>query len=258
MDRLVEVVRELRRKCPWDREQSLASLGKYFIEEAYEAAEAFSEGSRAEIAGELGDILGQVLLAAAVAEDTGQFTLQQLCDGASNKLVRRHPHVFGQTSAESVDEVVANWERIKTNERKDAGASSGIDGISRGLPALMRAEKLGKRARGAGMDWADVHAVLAKVREEMDEVEGALARNDPDAAAEEIGDMLLALGNAARFVGHDAEATLHAACNKFERRFRLTERKAAAQGLTLSEMDEAAQEKLWEEAKRALAPNSDD
>lgn len=258
MERLVEVVRELRRKCPWDRAQSLASLGRYFIEEAYETAEAFSEGSSTEIADELGDILGQVLLAAAIAEDTGLFTLEQLCDQASNKLVRRHPHVFGQTSAESVDEVIANWERIKVSERKNAGASSAIDGVSRGLPALMRAEKLAKRARGAGMDWADIHAVLAKVREEMDEIEGALASNDPDAAAEEIGDALLALGNAPRFIGYDSEATLHAACNKFERRFRLTEQKATARGLTLSEMDEAAQEQLWREAKEALAESSGD
>ncbi len=182
--RLVAIVRELRQKCPWDREQTLATLSKHLIEEAYEATDAIERNEAREIAGELGDIFAQVLFASNIAEEQGQFTLANLIEAAAEKLIRRHPHVFGDIQAKSSAEVVANWEKIKQAERKSSGATSAIDDVARALPALMRAEKLGKRARQAGMDWADIHAVLAKVREEMDEVEGALARNDPDGAAE--------------------------------------------------------------------------
>jgi MazG family protein len=249
--RLAMVVRELRQKCPWDREQTLKSLTKYLIEEAYEATDAIERGGAKEIAGELGDIFAQVLFAANIAEEKGQFTLTQLIEEAADKLVRRHPHVFGEVEAESSAEVVANWERIKQAERKSSGAVSALDDVARALPALMRAEKLGKRARQAGMDWADIHAVLAKVREEMDEVEGALARNDPEGAAEELGDMLLALANAPRFIEHDAEETLRRACDKFVTRFQEVERRAAAQGLELAKMSEPELEELWQKAKRS-------
>lgn len=250
--RLVAVVRELRQKCPWDREQTLATLNKYLIEEAYETIDAIERNQPEEIAGELGDILGQVLFASNIAEDTGQFTLGGLIRDAADKLIRRHPHVFGEVDAKSSAEVVANWERIKQAERKSSGATSALDEVACALPALMRAEKLGKRARQAGMDWADIHAVLAKVREEMDEVEGALARNDPQAAAEELGDMLLALANAPRFIEHDAEETLRRACDKFVRRFKEVERIASDEGVELGRLSDAELEELWQRAKRSV------
>jgi MazG family protein len=145
---------------------------------------------------------------------------------------------------------VANWNQIKREERKAQGFRSALDGVAKGLPALMRAEKLGARARQAGMDWADIHEVLAKVREEMDELEGALAANDSDAAACELGDMLLALANAPRFIGHDAEETLCRACEKFIGRFQHVEQIAAARGLEMTKMTAAELESLWQEAKQ--------
>jgi MazG family protein len=185
-----------------------------------------------------------------VAEQEGQFTVVSLPQRAADKLVRRHPHVYAGDKAETAAEVVANWNQIKREERKAEGFRSALDGVARGLPALMRAEKLGTRARQAGMDWADIHEVLAKVREEMDELEGALAANDSDAAARELGDMLLALANAPRFIGHDAEETLRRACEKFICRFEKVEQIASARGLDLTKMTTAQLESLWQEAKR--------
>jgi ATP diphosphatase len=248
--RLLGIVRDLRERCPWDREQTLADVTKYLIEEAYEAADAIASGDALAIAGELGDLLVQVLFAAVIIEQEGRFPVPALLQKAAEKLVRRHPHVYAESTAETVAEVVANWNQIKSDERKAQGFHSALDGIARGLPALMRAEKLGTRARQAGMDWADIHEVLAKVREEMDELEGALAADDRDAAAHELGDMLLALANAPRFIGHDAEETLRRACEKFIRRFKGVEQIAAARGLDLTKMTANELESLWQEAKR--------
>jgi len=249
--RLVAIVRELRAKCPWDREQTLASLSKHLIEEAYEAADAIERGVSLEIMDEIGDLAAQTIFVSAIAEDERRFTLTAMIDAAAEKLIRRHPHVFGDHQAATADAVVVNWSRIKEEERKRSGATSALDSIARALPALMRAEKLGARARDAGMDWADIHGVLAKVREEMDEVEGALARNDPDAAAEELGDMLLALANAPRFIGHHAEETLRRACDKFTRRFKKVEAIAASRGLELTKVSADQLYELWEVAKAA-------
>jgi MazG family protein len=248
--RLLGIVRELRERCPWDREQTLANVAKYLIEEAYEVADAIARGDPLAIGDELGDLLVQVLFAAIMAEQEGCFPVAALPQRAADKLVRRHPHVYAGSKAETAAEVVANWNRIKSEERKAEGFRSALDGIARGLPALMLAQKLGARARQAGMDWADIHEVLAKVREEMDELEGALAADDSDAAAHELGDMLLALANAPRFIGHDAEETLRRACEKFIRRFAGVERIASARGLDLAKMTAAELESLWQEAKR--------
>jgi len=250
LEQLLGVVRDLRQRCPWDREQTLADVAKYLIEEAYEAADAVARADRGAIADELGDLLVQVLFAAVIAEQNGHLSVIALAERAADKLVRRHPHVYAATKADTAAEVVANWNQIKTEERKAEGFHSALDGIARSLPALIRAQKLGARAREAGMDWADIHEVLAKVREEMDEVEGALAANNRDAAAHELGDMLLALANAPRFIGHDAEETLTRACEKFIRRFKGVERIASTRGLDLTKMSASEMESLWQEAKR--------
>lgn len=248
-ERLLRVVRELRQRCPWDREQKLGEVSKYLIEEAYEAADAIARGDPAAISDELGDLLVQVLFAAVVAEQDGHLRVLTLIEKSADKLVRRHPHVYAGTKAADSAEVVASWNQIKSEERKAAGFHSALDGIARGLPALMRAQKLGMRARQAGMDWADIHDVLAKVREEMDELEGALAANDLKSAAHELGDMLLALANAPRFIGHDAEETLARACEKFIGRFKGVERIASARGLDLTRLKPNELEALWQEAK---------
>jgi MazG family protein len=248
--RLLGVVRELRKRCPWDREQTLAEISKYLIEEAYEAAEAITRGDPHAIADELGDLLVQVLFAAVVAEQEGHFQVLTLTEMAVDKLIRRHPHVYADSKAANTAEVVANWNQIKREERKAEGLHSALDGIARSLPALIRAQKIGIRARQAGMDWTDIHDVLAKVREEMEELEGALAAEDRDAAAHELGDMLLALANAPRFIGHDAEETLARACEKFIHRFKGVEQIASARGLDLTNMTAPELESLWQEAKR--------
>jgi MazG family protein len=255
--RLTHVVRELREKCPWDREQSIASLAKHLIEEAYEASDAIDSNNAGAIADELGDLLAQILCVAVIAEEESRFGMAEMITFAADKLIRRHPHVYAGASASTSNEVVANWNRTKQEERKNAGAKSALDGVLRAQPALMRAEKLGGRARDAGMDWDDIHSVLAKVREELEEVEGALSRNDTEAAADELGDMLLALANAPRFIGHNAEETLRRSCDKFTTRFSIVERLAGERLLDLKTLKPAAIEALWQEAKRIADPNPD-
>jgi nucleoside triphosphate diphosphatase len=249
---LLEVVRELRQRCPWDREQTLTTASRHLIEEAYEAADAIEQGGDHEIDDELGDLLVQAMFAANIAEEQRGLEVAAMLRRAREKLVRRHPHVYAGVAAESSAEVVQNWDKMKQEERAAAGATSALDGVARALPALTQAQKLGERARGAGMDWAGASAVLDKVGEEIDEARAALARGDREHAAEEMGDAMLALANAPRFVGHDAETTLRRACDKFVERFKKVERVAAARKLELANLDPQQIETLWQEAKRAL------
>lgn len=249
---LLEVIRELRQRCPWDREQTLATSSRHLVEEAYEAADAIEHGGDREIDEEFGDLLVQVLFAANIAADQRGIEVAAMLRRAREKLVRRHPHVYAGVAAESSAEVVRNWDKLKQEERAAAGATSALDGVARALPALMRAQKLGERARSAGMDWPEASAVLDKVGEEIAETRAAIARGDRDHAAEEMGDAMLALANAPRFVGHDAETTLRRACDKFIERFRKVERVAAARKLELARLDAQQIENLWQEAKRTL------
>jgi MazG family protein len=249
---LLEVVRELRQRCPWDREQTLTTVSRHLIEEAYEAADAIEHGGDREIDDELGDLLVQVLFAANIAEEHRSLSVAAMLRRAREKLVRRHPHVYAGVAVEGSAEVVQNWDKLKQEERAAAGATSALDGVARALPALTRAQKLGERARGAGMDWAEASAVLDKVGEEIGEARVALARGDREHAAEEMGDAMLALANAPRFVGHDAETTLRRACDKFIARFGKVERVAASRKLELAKLDPKQIENLWQEAKRAL------
>ena len=247
---LAEIVRELRTRCPWDREQTLASASQHLIEEAYEAADAVTHGGKAEIKDELGDLLVQVLFAARIAEEQAGTSIAEVMRHARDKLVRRHPHVYGGTEAKTSAEVIRNWEETKKKEREAAGATSALDGIARALPALVRAQKLGQRAKSAGMDWRTVSAVLDKVSEEIVEARAALESSDYAHAAEEIGDALLALANAPRFIGRDVETTLNGACEKFIQRFKSLERLAASRNLQISELDDDRIEELWQDAKR--------
>jgi MazG family protein len=250
LERLLGIVRYLREQCPWDRDQRLQDVSKSLIEEAYEAAEAISQGDRRAIADELGDLLVQVLFAAIVAEQNEGVQVHELIERAADKLIRRHAHVYAGAKTESAADVVTRWNQIKSEERKAAGFVSVVDGVARGLPALMRAQKLGARAREAGLDWTDIHDVLAKVREEMDEVEGSLAAGDRNAAANELGDMMLALANAPRFIGYDAEETLHGACDKFIRRFKEVERLISERALNVNELTPTQWDSLWREVKQ--------
>lgn len=249
-EQLVAVIRELRVRCPWDQEQTLRSLSGHLVEEAYEALDAIERGDARGLEDELGDLLAQVLSNCVIAEEQGQFTLTSMLAAARDKLVRRHPHVYGEVEAASSGEVVANWEKIKAQERQSVGRASALEDVARSQPALMRAEKLGQRARIAGMDWADSRAVLAKVREELGEAERALEHGDGEAAAAEVGDMMLALANVPRFLGHKAEETLRRACDKFVERFARVERLVAQRGVNLRELGPEQIEMLWQEAKR--------
>lgn len=248
--RFVNIVRELRRSCPWDRAQTPTSLTRYLIEEAYETVAAIEAGDWPGLADELGDLMLQIVLHATIGAETGAFDLAQVIRQGADKLVRRHPHVFADTPARDAAEVARRWEEIKREERRAAAAPCALDLIPHHLPALLRAEKLGGRARAVGMDWADIRAVLAKVREELDEVEEALDRGQDSAVAQELGDALLALANAPRFVDASAEEVLRQACDKFVRRFSLVENEINASGRTLSQLTAAELDAAWERAKR--------
>ena len=249
--RLLEVVRRLRAECPWDREQNVAGSARHVIEEAYEVADAIASNVNADIAEELGDLLYQVIFIAAIAEDEARFDITKVVRDAADKFIRRHPHIYGDVKADTTDEVLTNWEKIKAAEKKGAGKSLASTG--RALPALMRAEKLGEKARRKGMDWRDIKDVLKKVREELDEAEAALKSRDLDAVASELGDMMLALANAPRFIGHNAEETLRRACDKFIARFDTVEQLAESKGLELRKLTPAKIEALWQEAKKTLS-----
>jgi MazG family protein len=249
--RLAAVVRELRQKCVWDREQTLAGSARHLIEEAYEAADAIAAGQRAEIAEELGDLIVQAIFSSTLAAETGAPDLGVVLKQAADKLIRRHPHVYGDAQAETTAQVMVQWDKIKAQEKvgKQSASGSALADTARALPALMRAEKLGEKARRLGMDWAGAREVLNKVREELGEAEDALARGDDAMLIEELGDLMLAAANVPRFIGGNAEETLRRACDKFIARFAALEAIAASRNLSLTAMSPAEIESLWQEAK---------
>jgi nucleoside triphosphate diphosphatase len=239
--------------CPWDLEQRFETIAPYTIEEAYEVADAIARGDLADLKDELGDLLLQVVFHARIAEERGAFDFGDVVQAITDKLVRRHPHVFGDARDLSAEEVKSLWKRIKEAERAAAGkAGNGLlAGVPRALPALARAEKLQQRAAGAGFDWRHAEPVKAKVEEEIDEFFAVI--NDRAKAAEEFGDLLFALVNLARHAGIDAETALRAANGKFERRFGAVEAALAERGKTPAQSDLAEMDALWNEAKAAEA-----
>ncbi len=267
MDELLAIMARLRAPdgCPWDREQTFASIAPYTIEEAYEVAAAIADGGPEELRDELGDLLLQVVFHAQLAAEAGWFDFNGVVAAISAKLIRRHPHVFGQATVGpgSADEQLVVWENIKAEERRQAPQSaatdspSHLDGVPLALPALMRAFKLSRRAARVGFDFGVAGEAADKVDEELAEVRVAVqasasaADGSPSAEVfEEVGDLLFAAANLARKLNVDAESALRAANAKFERRFRGMEALAAARGQLLETLDLAAQEKLWQEMKR--------
>ena len=258
-EELVAVMHELRAKCPWDQEQTFQSLRQYIIEEAYEVVDTIdhltgqNDLSAHKLADECGDLLFQVVFLAELGQEKGWFKAADSIGLIRDKLVRRHPHVFGDVSAKTPDDVMRNWENIKAGERKDKeGATSALDGVPKALPALVRAEKLAKRAARAGFDWPHIEAVLAKVEEELGEVREALAKGDRADAARELGDLFFAGAQVARFLDVNPEDVARDAVAKFEARFRHLEAAVAAQGKVPKDLDDAALDVLWEQAKAAL------
>jgi ATP diphosphatase len=230
--------------CPWDLEQDFASIAPYTIEEAYEVADAIERGDLDGLKDELGDLLLQVVFHSQMAAETSTFDLQDVIDGICGKMTRRHPHVFGEISADSPSAVAANWENIKAAERSDLHDSSAMVGVAKALPALLRAQKIQKRAARTGFDWPDVSGAKAKIFEELEEVQAATSDSE---RADEIGDLLFAVVNLARFYDVDAEGALKSANAKFERRFRSME---ALAGSEFNELSLDAKEQYWQQAKR--------
>lgn len=256
--RLIEIMAALRTPgtgCPWDLEQTHASLAPYALEEAYEVVDAIERGHLDDLCDELGDLLLQVVFHARLAEETGAFAFGDVVAGVTSKMLRRHPHVFEarKPPASGVGEV---WEAIKADERrvKSGAQGSGAKGlladVPKPLPGLTRAVKLQKKASTVGFDWGDAKLVLAKVREEIDELERELDNGDLEAAADEIGDLIFAVANLARHAGADPEAAVCAANAKFERRFAHIEQELAARGSCPQMTTLAEMEALWIDAKK--------
>ncbi|KZB99475.1 MULTISPECIES: nucleoside triphosphate pyrophosphohydrolase [Methylobacterium] len=266
--RLMASLRDPVAGCPWDVAQSFATIVPYTIEEAYEVADAVARGDLRDLRDELGDLLLQVVFHARMAEEQGAFAFDDVARAIGDKLVRRHPHVFTPDGAplpagsprRDPAAVEAQWAAIKAQERAARQAERGADspdpvpdplgGVARALPALARAEKISRRAAAHGFDWDDAAQVVAKVREETDEVAEALAAGDPEAVSEEIGDLLFSVANLARHAGIDPETALRDGTAKFERRFAAMARHLAAAGGALGRSDLAAMEAAWQAAKR--------
>jgi ATP diphosphatase len=250
MPRLVEIMRRLRDPqtgCPWDIEQTFNSIAPYTLEEAHEVADAIERAAWGELPGELGDLLFQVLYHAQMARDAGLFGFDDVVRAIADKMVARHPHVFGDESRDkSAAQQTADWERIKAAERGPAGV---LEGVALGLPALTRAVKLQKRAARVGFDWPSTDEVLAKMREEMAELVEARDSLGPEEVAEEFGDLLFVMANLARHMEVDPEAALRAANAKFTRRFEKIEAWLAEAGKTPAMSDLAEMDGLWNRAK---------
>jgi ATP diphosphatase len=251
-DRLVGIMarlRDPRTGCPWDLEQDFASIAPYTIEEAYEVADAIQREAWDELRGELGDLLFQSVFHAQMAAERGLWDIDDVAHGMADKMVARHPHVFGDQSREkSADQQSRDWEAIKAAERAKKGARGVLDGVALGLPALTRAVKLQNRAARVGFDWPDTADVLDKIVEEANELREAA---DPAEREEEFGDLLFVMANLARHLGVDPEAALRAANAKFTRRFAAIEAGLAAQGRTPADSDLAEMDALWDAAKAA-------
>ncbi len=249
LEQLLRIMARLRAPdgCPWDREQSHATLRQSVIEEAYEVAAAINSGDDANLREELGDLLLQVVFHAQMASERGDWNFDTVASGIVEKLVRRHPHVFGSENASDSAAVLTRWEEIKRAEKGTTAAASALDGVSDGLPSLMRAEKVQKKAAKVGFDWSELPPVVAKVREEIAEVEGALG--DADKVEEEVGDLLFAVVNLARKLKVDGEVALQRATDKFATRFRHVESIARERGLALEKMTLAEMDEIWDAVK---------
>jgi ATP diphosphatase len=257
ISRLIEIMAALRTPgtgCPWDLEQNFGTIAPYTLEEAYEVADAIARGDLDHLKDELGDLLLQVVFHARMAEEENRFAFPDVVEAITTKLIRRHPHVFADADGKTTEAVKGLWEEIKAQERAAKGekaASGALAGVPVALPALTRALKLQNKAGQVGFDWNDPRAVLAKIREEADEIEAALNENDEAHAATEVGDLLFAVVNLARHLDADPEGILRATNLKFERRFASIERALAQKGKAPQDATLAEMDALWDEAKAA-------
>jgi MazG family protein len=237
--------------CPWDREQTLRSLLPYLIEETYEVVDALQAGNVADHCEELGDLLLQIIFQAELRHAEGAFGIEDVIDGIVAKLVRRHPHVFGEVKANNADEALASWAKLKAREKAKKGKKGALDGIPRSAPALVRAMRAGEKAGAVGFDWPDVAGVRAKLDEELAEFDQACKANDRKAMSHELGDLLFAIVNLARKLDLDAEHDLREATDRFGRRFAFMEDRLSAEGRTVKSASLDEQNALWDQAKKS-------
>lgn len=249
---LVEVIATLRGEngCPWDREQTHTSLKSTLIEETYETVEAIDSGDSSKLEEELGDLLLNVMLQAQIAAENQDFTIYDVIKTLTEKLIRRHPHVFGNVQVENAEDVVQNWETIKSQEAGYEDRKSVVDGIPNALPALLRGQKIQKRVARVGFDWENIVDVVDKVDEELGEVKESLKENDIDAIESEIGDLFFSIVNLCRFLDLQAEETLRRTNRKFVNRFKRMEEVLEKQGRSLSDQTLAELDVIWEEVKK--------
>lgn len=250
-EELRQVIETLRSPngCPWDREQTHLSLRKYLLEESYETLEAIERGDPSALCDELGDVLLQIMLHSQIASESGAFDIGDVIANLTAKMVRRHPHVFGDVSVEGAADVVRNWEAIKAEERTGAKPRSVLDKIPREYPALMKAMEVSKRAVKVGFEWERIEDVWGKVEEELAELRQASESGDPDAIRDELGDFLFTVVNVARWLKTDPEEALRRMLDKFSDRFRYMEARLAEQGRPMEEVPLKELDALWEEAK---------
>lgn len=249
---LLEIMRILRspKGCPWDREQDHESLKKYLIEETYEVIEAVDMKNPEKLCEELGDVLLQVIFHARIAEENGQFSINDVIQSISQKMVSRHKHVFGLEHAETADDVIDLWEKIKKEEKGYKNQTSVLDGVPSVLPALMRSYKVQEKAAKVGFDWDNIEDAWKKVIEEAGELREAYLSGDLAKSEEEIGDLLFAVVNVARFLKIEPELALTGTIGKFIKRFEYIEKRSIEMGRELTSMTLAEMDELWEEAKR--------
>ena len=252
--RLLQIMALLRdpdQGCPWDKQQTFKSIAPYTVEEAYEVADAIERGDLAALKEELGDLLLQVVYHARMAEEDARFTFEDVAAGIADKLVARHPHVFGAAEIHTAEQQTHDWETRKAGERATREQAGALDGVPAGMPALTRAEKLQKRAARVGFDWGDLQPVFAKVREELNELEHEIGAGSTAGRLEdELGDVLFAVANLAHKLAVDPEQALRGTNRKFERRFRHMERRLGERGLKPAEVSLEEMDAYWDEAKR--------
>lgn len=250
-DRLIDIMEKLRAPggCPWDAQQDHKTLSRYIVEEAYELVEAIQNEDISHLKEELGDVLLQVVFHATIARQNQEFTIQDVIDAICEKLVYRHPHVFGDVSAETPIEVIRNWEQLKKKERNKENRQSILDGIPKDFPSLLYARKIQSLASRAGFDWQDTDGVMEKIREEIDELSQAIQFDGNEEIEEELGDLLFSIVNLSRFQDVDPEIALRKTNRKFIKRFHEIEKKAKSQGVSLEDMTLDEMDDIWEQSK---------
>ena len=251
IERLRGVMRRLRAPdgCPWDRKQTIESLRGDLIEETYEVVDAIDSGDRSALCEELGDLLLQVVFQSQIADEEGAFSFDDVAEGVADKLIRRHPHVFGDVQADTPDEVIKNWEKIKKTEKGGETPRSLVDGVPRHLPALSKAHLVQKRVAKVGFEWDEIGGVVDKLDEEIAEVKEAMVQKDAAAIREELGDVLFSIVNLSRYLGHESEEVLNESVGKFMRRFQGVEKRVHEDGRELEDCSIDELEAVWQSVK---------